>query len=321
MPEPSFVSHAARALYGFEPLAVESLDQYQFDWRGIYRVRDARHGWWVMRLSRDPEMAEALGNTARLLSWLTQAAYPAPSVRPTNDQQLVGRVGEWAISLLAYIEGDMLDPTATEQLEAAAQVLCRLHTVRAGPQQFAPSRCHPDHIAIAAQQLASNRANLPAAFQPLAADLHAAMLALQRHQPGRLCIAHGDCWYRNAIAAPGGGVTLIDWDQAGIGLGLLDLGNLLLTTHFDLDRPLVLRADRAKIKAIMQGYQRHCSLAQGDKKLIAHATRFLLAFQLGSYLADGALAQHADFPFVLRKLQARYAATQDIAEIAAEYIG
>ena len=48
--------------------------------------------------------------------------------------------------------------------------------------------------------------------------------------------------------------------------------------------------------------------------------RFLLAFQLGSYVADDTLTRHADFPFVLAKLHARYLATQPIAEIAARYV-
>ena len=47
--------------------------------------------------------------------------------------------------------------------------------------------------------------------------------------------------------------------------------------------------------------------------------RFLLAFQLGSYVADETLYTHPDFAFVLEKLQARYQATQPIADIAVQY--
>jgi hypothetical protein len=55
MPALSFVTHAARTLYGFEPQSIESLDQVQFDWRGIYRVQDAQDGVWLMRLVQFPE--------------------------------------------------------------------------------------------------------------------------------------------------------------------------------------------------------------------------------------------------------------------------
>src|SRR3712207_2655163 len=98
MPEPSFVTCVARTLYGFEPRSIDSLDQHQFDWRGLYRVQDAQGGTWVMRLVQTPEALDALTHTARLLDWLSSQSYPAPSVRLTTDQQLVGTIDGWVIS-------------------------------------------------------------------------------------------------------------------------------------------------------------------------------------------------------------------------------
>src|SRR5215211_2981888 len=89
MPEASFVGHSARTLYGIEPDSIESLDQYQHDWRGIYRVQNARDGtWWLLRLSHASEQAW-LAQVAGMVDWLSQR-YPTPSVRPTSGQQLVG---------------------------------------------------------------------------------------------------------------------------------------------------------------------------------------------------------------------------------------
>ncbi len=50
MLEPSFVTHVARAVYSLEPQSIESLEQFPFDWRGIYHVQDAQDGSWVIRL-------------------------------------------------------------------------------------------------------------------------------------------------------------------------------------------------------------------------------------------------------------------------------
>jgi Ser/Thr protein kinase RdoA (MazF antagonist) len=320
MPEASFVAHAARTLYGIEPLSIESLDQYQHDWRGIYRVQHAHDGnCWLLRLSRIQEL-DWLAQVACVLDWLTQQRYPAPSVRPTIDRQLVGAVDDWACLALSYVEGSVLDGTSADELGALGQVLGRLHSLPVDRRQsFAKSRCHSEHIATAAQQLASHGAMLPQAFQPLAVNLHAAMLALQQ-LPEQLCMTHGDCWYNNAVRAPDGKVTLIDWDNIGLGLPLLDLGNLLLTSQFDLRQPLLLEANDAKIKAILQGYQQEHQIAQHAKASIAAAMSFLLAFQLGGYVADATLLQHSEFPFVLRKLQARYDVIYNIASIAARYI-
>jgi Ser/Thr protein kinase RdoA (MazF antagonist) len=319
MPEPSFVADVARTLYGFEPQSIESLDQYQFDWRGIYRGQDAQDGVWVMRFMHLPDAVDSFTHTARLLDWLTQHEYPAPSVRVTIDQQRVGVIDGWAITILSYVDGSVLGTSSADDLGDLAQTVGRLHSLHVDNQSlFAQARGHPNNIATAAQQLASYGANVPPAFQALATNLHASMRALQ-HLPQQLCITHGDCWYQNAIKTSAGQVTLIDWDNAGVGLPLLDLGNLLLTAHFDLSQPLVLEPHEATIKAMMHGYQQQRQIVAAERACIADAMRFLLAFQLGSYAADNTLAQHADFPFVLEKLQARYQATQPIAEIAAQY--
>jgi hypothetical protein len=66
MPEPSFVADIALTLYGFEPKSITSLEQYQFDWRGIYRVQDAQDGVWVMRLFQLPNAVESLTHRAAL---------------------------------------------------------------------------------------------------------------------------------------------------------------------------------------------------------------------------------------------------------------
>jgi thiamine kinase-like enzyme len=246
--------------------------------------------------------------------------FPASSVRTTVDGQFVALVDDWLIMVLSYIEGDVLgvEPAA---LEALAQLIGRLHTLPldAQPQLvLAPARCHPDRIAIAAEQLDRNRTKVPEAFRSLVTNLHSAMIILSTTQL-RLSIVHGDCWYRNAIWKSDGSVALIDWDLAGIGSPLLELGNLLLTSHFDFDHPLHLETDQAKIRAIMLGYQQHCSIRQRDGESLANAMRFLLAYQLGSYIADDSRYLHPEFPFVLQKLQARYDATQRIAEIAKAY--
>jgi thiamine kinase-like enzyme len=233
--------------------------------------------------------------------------------------QEVGQAYSWASLALSYVAGTVVEQRPTP-LGALAQALGRLHSLPLNtPTAFAPARGHPDAIATAAQQLAQHGARVPAQFRPLVHTLQTALDALaQRAQPA-LCLVHGDCWYQNAIQTADGAVVLIDWDLAGVGLALLDLGNLLLTAHFDFSRPLQLKADEKNIAAMIRGYRRQRHLSQNNVELLAPAMQFLLAYQLGSYVADDALVRHPEFPFVLQKLQARSAATQAIAEIAARY--
>lgn len=159
----------------------------------------------------------------------------------------------------------------------------------------------------------THRRKVPEAFRSLVSGLHAAMIALQRQTDPQLCITHGDCWHRNAIKTPEGGIVLIDWDLSGVGVPLLDLGTLLLASQFNFEQPLQVEADESKIQAILQGYQEQRPILVQDSEHFANTMRFLLAWQVRSYLADEALFQHPDFPFVLQKLAARYQATGDIA--------
>jgi thiamine kinase-like enzyme len=319
MPTLSFITHVARTVYGLEPVSIESLEQYQYDWRGIYRLRDAQNRSWLMRMMYHPESVSELTNRAMLLQWLARKRYLAPVVLATSDQQYVGMIDGWATTLLTFIEGTVLG-TEPADLALLARRVGRLHTLRhKAPHTVSKSRCHPDNISSTIQHLENNGTKVPHMFQALVADLHTSMVALQQFAQAHLCITHGDCWYMNAIKTSTGSVILIDWDNAGMGMALLELANLLLTAHFDLSRPLHLEPNESKISAIMQGYQQVCQLAAQDREGIAEAMRFLLAFQLGSYIADETLYLKPDFPFVLQKLQARYNATRSISDIAARY--
>ena len=111
---------------------------------------------------------------------------------------------------------------------------------------------------------------------------------------------------------------LIDWDFAGIGASILDLGNLLLTTHYDLTQPLLVTADADKIQAILCGYQRARQITRADVELIASAIQFPLAFQVASYVENH---EHINTDLILcQKARARFEATSEIARLARAYL-
>jgi aminoglycoside phosphotransferase (APT) family kinase protein len=277
MPDLTFVKAIARTLYGLEAESIATLELHSVEGRGIYRVQETAGGAWVMRMKGLDEL-HALGQAAMLLEWLGTQHYPAPRVRRT-------------------VTGERVTSAALPHDEHA--------------------RCHPAKIATTVHQLTAYGGRIPPAFSRLVAELRASMALLLQHTGDRpLCLTHGDCWYQNAIQGSDGGVTLIDWDNVGVGLPLLDLGGMLLTAHFDLRWPLVLEPSAAKIAAIVQGYQQIRPITAQEQALLAESMRFLLAVQLGSYLANETLVAHPEFPFVLQKLQARHDTTRPIADIA-----
>jgi Ser/Thr protein kinase RdoA (MazF antagonist) len=315
MPALDLVAQIAETIYQLQPQRIEPLPPL-LDWRGIYRIHDQRGLVWLLRLLRLPEAAESLTEAGRLLQWLEQQQYPAPHVRTTRSRQCVGRLDGWASLLLTYVDGSVLEAHSTD-FALLGHALGRLHALPLpGTAAAARSRCHPDVIqAHTARQLA--KGNAAPSLQPLVAALHASLAPIACHGQD-LRITHGDCWYKNAIRTADRGVVLIDWDCVGMGLPILDVGYLLLTSHYDLTQPLHVAADTDKIRAILQGYQQARSITGPERALMESAVQFALALHLGSYLEEHAHVDPSDL--VIKKTQARFAATTQIAQIAVGYL-
>ena len=254
MSELDLVTQVAETIYQLRPQRIEPLPPL-FDWRGIYRIHDSRGQVWLLRLLSLPHAADSFMETGRMLQWLEQQQYPVPHLFTTRHRQIVGVFDGWASLLLSYVDGTVLDSTSTD-FALFGYTLGRLHSLPlpAG-SSLRHSRWHPALLyAETARQLADGQARVPASVQPFVAAMREALVSIILH-PHDLGLTHGDCWYKNAIKTPHDRVVLIDWDRAGVGLPILDLGYLLLTSHYDLTQPFRVTADQEKIRAILRGYQ------------------------------------------------------------------
>jgi hypothetical protein len=143
----TFVSGLVETIYDISPVETESIQRYTLDWRGIFWIREENGQRWVLRLIKHADAAKNFRATATFLGWLNQLGYPAPSVRLTRNQQLVGIRGDWTMLLLSFIEGKGItsEPFDLRLLSA------RLGQLHALDHNSAPairlSRCHPETIA------------------------------------------------------------------------------------------------------------------------------------------------------------------------------
>ena len=310
MPEIALVAQFLEKVYQIPIQLIEALPPI-LDWRGVFRVQDTRGGIWLLRILHGPQAASSLGQTANVLNFLAAQRYPAPRTRLTKRQLPIGRLRGWASLLLSYLEGDVLDVDSPD-FEGLGQTLGQLHSI---PQQvnLPSSRFHLNLLqGIVVPHLAHAR-QIPTVFQPLLSDLQKSLAAFMTMQ-AEAQLVHGDCWYRNAIKTPSGQVTLIDWDCAGSGSPVIDLGYLLLTSHYDLRCPLQVNPDPKKIRAILRGYQQAHVVSQETLDGLINAMQTTLAFQLSEYLTAYPNPQADDL--FLQKLKVRFEATNEIAEIA-----
>jgi Ser/Thr protein kinase RdoA (MazF antagonist) len=318
MPDRSLVSNLVESIYGFFPAEIQPIQRYTFDWRGIFSLLDKNGQRWVLRLLKHPEAAKEFHTTAALLVWLNQQRYPVPHVRRTRTRQLVGIQDNWTLLLLSFIKGEVVKPEPSG-LRLLSVRLGQLHSLNhpAAPAMRL-SRCHPETIRTRTiPQLNAGRRSATEAYASLFQSLLDSMSAFLQMEDLSLGITHGDCWYLNAVKSSVHDVQLIDWDNVGIGIPVLDLGYLLLSSHFRLDEPFCAEPDRDRVQAIMEGYQTQYPLRLEEVQSLIYAVHFPLACHLGTYYEQNAPLHDEDL--FLKKTQQRFKYAVMIGEMAGTY--
>jgi Ser/Thr protein kinase RdoA (MazF antagonist) len=287
------------------------------------------------RGGRPAAVTDWLRSRAATLDWLQEHAYPAPRVIPTRSGDLVGLAGVWATLATTYVTGTPLGP-GTGQLRLLGEALGRLHALGAaggGAAMAAMGRAAWDPetaIPAALGRLEAVESLAPAGWRPLLDQFRAVLLAVrQRALALPSSVVHGDPWPGNAIHTAQDQVTLIGWENAGLGLPLLDLGFCLLECHLDVgltsNRPSAwhIQPDENRIAAIVAGYSRWRRLQPAEKDLLLEGIRFPAAYagaiHVEQALIGGVRGRSMDVR--LERLRNRLAVSGAVAELARRHFG
>src|SRR5262245_1291876 len=111
MPTIDLVARLIADQYGVRPSAISDLQNYVFDWRGIYRADHAEGTAWVVRIMNRAEAANDFAGTARLLGWLEAQGYPAPRAVATTSRARVGHAEGWWMLATTFVHGRSPEPT------------------------------------------------------------------------------------------------------------------------------------------------------------------------------------------------------------------
>lgn len=306
--------------YGVTSATLRPMHRFQIDGRGIYRVDSTGGPPYLLRAYRQDETKAAwLAGRAASLLFLEQAGYPAPRVVRTLNGELVGRFQGWAGLLLTFVEGT----TASDSLadyHAIGATLGRLHQL--DPRQAAtatppipPSRWQP---ASKISQWIADLTAIAGQIPPELRGLYRFSLETLQRVAGwselPLTVLHTDCWAHNAIRTPGGEIILIDWDGAGLGPAVLDLGYLLVACHAFLPEWPHIVPHGGRISAVMEGYLQQRPLTEVECAVLPDALRFTEAFRAAQWLPTGLQGDwRADTR--LRKFLDRYPVTDAIADL------
>jgi Ser/Thr protein kinase RdoA (MazF antagonist) len=306
---------------------LQPLSPYVFEDRGIYRVDWGDGTSSVLRAFLADVTVELTGHAA-VLDYLHQRAFSAPQVKRTRDGGLLASYAGWTALLISFLEGEVADftPASLELLGNHVGSLHALsHNVLAEADQvwLPESRLRPTQPA--SQAVATLVQVLPHVPTVLSQFCEDAILALQRVQQAQHMgilpetLLHGDCWPRNAVRTAERGIALIDWDCAGIGPAILDVGYLLLACHLGKPQLPDMQADEQCIAAVVHGYCQQRKPSVTELSVLKEALLYDVARRVGleellSTLSNG-WAEHV----WLQKMLARYRVGPEIAAIARRY--
>lgn len=257
----------------------------------LYRVT-GKQGSWLLHayhdtfegdkifawVSRERPFQRWLQSRLRLLNHLAQCHYPAPRVLPAS-KGLLCQQQSWTIFVTDFLEGsvNLQDLIAIEGMGSA---LGRLHQLPVS-MQVAPSAIQYGIVNRALQCIRDmlQDERMPQEYRDLASHFcHTFEQVLQAWSSLPESLVHGDVWSPNAVVN-GTNVTLIDWELAGRGPAVLDLGIFLLYGQCDQHGDFPEHADKERILASVKGYQEWRLPTNEELACLLHAVRFARAWR------------------------------------------
>ena len=291
-----------------------------------------------------------LQGRAATLDWLAARGYPAPRVIATRTGDLIGVAGAWLTWATSDIPGRAL-ASGRGQAGLLGAALGRLHVlgapaaglvagtepgfgagpgIGAGPGPGLTTWYPAAAIPAALGRLDAVAGVLPGEWRPLHEQFRSTLLAVQRALPGLpVAVVNGDAWPGNAVVTADGAAVLIDWENGGVGVPVLDLGSCLIEGHLDPGLPAgfpeawLIQPDPGRIAAVLDGYARWRRLDDAERSILVEGIRFAAAcvgaIHFEQALIDG--VHGATMDARLARLRNRIAVSQAVADLAARHLG
>ena len=305
--------------YGVQVLALQRM--VSDTGKRMYRVR-LKHGVdWTLRIVDDIQKEEIVALT-RLLAFLEELQYPAERPVLTSEQNAYGAVDHWHFCATTFLVGAPVNYTPTS-LALLGAAVGRLHALKRSPvytppqAEMLPAR----ELAFARQQLSGVKALVPRQYIRQYDVLETALLSIDHGAHLPVTLIHNDCHPANALLTAPQQVTLLDWEGAGLGAAVLDVGFLLANCDgkapWDSLTALPVHPDKARLQAVIEGYTRWYRLSPEELAYLSDALRFrALVFGACSFAEAIAHNQPAEFT---RWWWARYNMADEVAGQASRY--
>lgn len=244
-----------------------------------YRVETAHGGPLVLRASAQVRAAIDAQAHAATLAFLAGRQYPAARVVIDRAGAVVVEAEGWQLLVTTFVEGAPL-AFGSAHLHLLGARLGELHALDpvaaalAVPPLRRAGMLPTNELAWALGQLRVVEALVPQSRRARYDWLLGAIDALDRCEGLPIVVIHNDAHPGNAVVAPDGAVVLIDWEGAGLGPAIVDLGFLLSSCEISPSWSPPLVPDPARLRAIVAGYRQHRQLNSAELGRLPDAIRF-----------------------------------------------
>jgi Ser/Thr protein kinase RdoA (MazF antagonist) len=274
----------------------------------------------TFRWERAESVCDWLQQRVLLLSYLEQQAYPAPRVFPSRKGTATVRHEGWNVLITTFLEGQA-PAASSDNLYCLAAAVGRLHCL-ALPASIGPSWWNTTYsLPHALGQLEACASLIPASHQAFYDQCKRSFVTI-KHALHRLpeCIIHGDVWALNGVRTSEHEVVLIDWEGAGRGAALLDLGELLLKGQYGRHGVIPETINEDSIAALVSGYSQWRFPEPIERELLLDAIHFRIAWvgawRLCKVLLEGWTPKVEE---VLKSVQRRYQLAEPTVMLALQY--
>ncbi len=277
----------------------------------IYQLNLTNGQSWVLRVfSTDDQSVFSL---ARILSWLEQWNYLAEQIVHSVHNDAIVSYEDKLLLTTRFVEGVPVD-YSTPALHLLGKTLGKLHALRIKGMSVLPKAemLPTPELAYAESELSKVAGHVPTALQQHYSILAEAISMLDRCENAPLVLIHNDCHPGNAIYTSSKEVVLIDWQGAGLGPAVIDVGFLLASCEIPFEGVASLDFKQERMPAIIDGYCHYHNLTSTELDLLPDAIRFR-ALVCGAVSFADAISKHEAKPYDSEWWWMRYTHADEIA--------
>lgn len=259
----------------------------------VYKVELISGETWTVRLALASRTKEKLLAETGVLSFVNRSNFPAPRLKTTLTGETVfeWQPGRWGYAL-EFVEGNhppkpeslspgpMLDRASLVELGRLLGQLHKLDLVEDRAQDWSASWLEEVPTAIEWAEQAAQHPEWAGQAAEIWATLRDLPLAELKALPRVL--VHTDAHEGNLVWTPPGELVLLDWENAGLDLAVIDLALVLswlcsweqardntgmLVERYDFDQEYC--------RAFLASYQQERTLTGPEREMLGPAIRFL----------------------------------------------